>query len=233
MTLLARSDSSARGHQGFTLIEVLIGLTLLAVVLTLVQGVYAGIVRSRDYIQAQTERSHAVALLLHRMADELVSALAAPGDPTRENEGIVLDKDSNLDSTLEFSALLPPVLQDGGKEKGGGIARIRYHLEKAEDGSLDLVRTDSRAAADEAGASPSNQEKQADVLLKGVSRFRVKLLGEGDTWRESSGGTESGGQEVAPRAVSIEIAWKVGKKEDGAERVLRTAVPLYGNLERP
>lgn len=211
-----------RGRQGFTLVEILLTLGLLAVVVTLVQGVYSSVLRSRDHAQEQAEKSHAAALLLGRLADELASCSPRAGDPTG---GLTLERDENLDSRLEFTTPVPALVQEEGVDEIGGAATLTYSLEAGENGARDLVRLDSRAP------SVPGSDRVGDVLLRGLSRFRVKLLREGDDWEETSG--TDGTAPKPPRAVAVEVAWKDGKAFDGPEHVLRTLVPLYGALAIP
>lgn len=226
--------SSAPGSvasHGFTLIEVLLGLALLALVVSLVQGVYSGVLRSRDVIEERTERSHAAALLFNRMADELASAVAPSEGTEGSAQGIALDEDAEGDSRFEFTAQLPEQLQTEGGEEGGGLARVTYQVEKAEDGARNLIRIDSRSTG--TGPSGSGTADEGEVLLPGISAFRARLIGEGDNWEDSLTTDAPSPSGTTARALMVELRWKEGKSGEGEERVIRTVMPIYAAPETP
>jgi hypothetical protein len=138
----------------------------------------------------------------------------------------VLEPDAEQDSRLEFTTILPALAQEEGAGPAFGevSARIGYSVEAAEDGTRQLVRSDSRAAAEGAAT-----EEPPDVVLERVTRFRVQLSPDGKTWEDTWSGQATPDTNTAPRMASIEVGWQVGKSGSKAEeRFLRTAVPIYG-----
>jgi prepilin-type N-terminal cleavage/methylation domain-containing protein len=197
--------------RGFTLLEVVLGLALLALVIGLVQGVYSGVSRSRERVSEQTAGAHAAALFLHRLADELASA-----------RGLTLDRDAAGDAELEFSTVLPLLLQEGeeGQRGGEGFVTLGYSVEDVDD-SRSLVRTDSRSAGE--GGDPASDE-----VLRHVTRFRVQVSSDGEKWHDGWEAASTAADEGAPRVVTVEVAWRDGADGKGPERSLRTMAPLYG-----
>lgn len=201
-------------RRGFTLLEVVLGLALLALVIGLVQGVYSGVSRSRQRVSEQTAGAHAAALFLHRLADELASA-----------RGLTLEQDAGGDAVLEFSTVLPRSLQEAEEGNEGsaapeGFVRLGYGVEEA-DGVRSLVRTDSRGSEEGGEAAP-------DAVLRHVVRLRIQVSADGEEWHDgwdAESGDADGG---APRAVAVEISWRDGEDGRGPERTLRTLAQLYG-----
>lgn len=204
-----------RARRGFTLIEVLLGLALLALVLSLIQGVYAGAVKSRDRARAQAEGAHRAALVLARLADELASASEGSGDAS----GFALGPAADRDARLEFTTTLPglmPEKADAAEAAAEGYARLRYEVEAGGGGTRSLLRRDSRLSEQPEG-------EDGDVVLERVTRFRVQASADGKAWDD----TWEGGAGL-PRMVSLELGWEEGDGPRPQERLLRTTVPLYG-----
>jgi prepilin-type N-terminal cleavage/methylation domain-containing protein len=211
--------------RGFTLIEVLLGLTLLAVVLGVVQGVYSGVVRSRERARVATENARAAALLLQRLADELGSAVP---------ESLQISSEGSDASTLEFTTEFPQFAQEkptSGKKTEGAFARLRYEVTNESDGTRALVR--SIGFEESSGDEPDMGTPEP--LFPGVVRFRVQWSSDAQDWRDSfaGGGTKGGPgsapQTDAPKIVRLEIAWRDGGGNE-PERILRTSAPLYRAL---
>jgi prepilin-type N-terminal cleavage/methylation domain-containing protein len=200
--------------RGFTLIEVLLSLALLALLLSVVQGVYSGVSRSRESARAATDGLRAASLILQRMADEIGSA-----DP----QTISLSEESAEFSKLEFVTELSDYAQEEATSGRpvGGLTQVLYEAAEIE-GVKTLTRQGGRLST-----TGDAELRDPDPLLRGVSRFRVKVSPDAKAWRESwepGGGT--GSDAYLPRIASIEIGWREGGPE-GLERVLRTSAALY------
>jgi hypothetical protein len=191
--------------------------------------VYAGVTRSRDRAREQTEGAHAAALVLQRMADELASSSPEAAGGSDTGAGLVLEPDAEQDSHLEFTTILPALAQEEGAGPAFGevSARIGYSVETAEDGTRQLVRSDSRITA-----TGGRAEEPPDVVLEKVTRFRVQLSPDGKSWEDTWTGQATSNKDTAPRMAAIEVGWQVGESRGKAqERFLRTAVPIYGTVQ--
>ncbi len=208
--------------RGFTLLEVLLALGLLALVLTLVQGSYSGASRSRHLSGTRTREIHAAAFVLDRIAGELSSAFLSTVTPERALASrFVAGVDSDGWSSVAFATRLPalPGVLPGGE------AELGYFVEKDEDGVPWLRRRESRDLdGDPEGGVPY-------AVLGRVMRFEVSCY-DGAEWLESWDSREREEEPRLPLAVSVRIGW--GDEEAGeetGETVLTTSTPLY--LARP
>lgn len=210
-------------RKGFTLLEVLLGLGLLALILSLVQGSYSGAARSRILSGTQTREAHAAAFVLDRVAGELSSAFLSAVTPERAlSSRFVAGVDSDGWSSVAFATRLPalPGVLPGGE------AEVGYFVEKDDDGVPLLRRRESRDLdGDPEGGTPY-------AVLGRITRFEVTCY-DGAEWVESWDSREREQEPRLPLAVSIRLGWGDGGEEDGEakETVLTTSTPLY--LARP
>lgn len=220
-------------RRGFTLIEVILALALLALVLSLVQGAYTGAVKSRNRSGEETARVHEAALLLDRMVLELAGAFSSPSRTS--GTGLAVKRDSDGNSSLYFTTVLPPL---PAANRPGGEVVLRYRLEPDEDRVVQLARYESQKVGErlqDEGSSRVDRDdpsQRVDRFVREPTRFRVQCLSDvqgGSQWSEEWDSTQRLGQSVLPVAVRIEIGWRVGEKE---ERVLRTAAPVYGSAKK-
>lgn len=213
--------------RGFTLIEVILALVLLALLLSLVQGAYTGAARSQERVRAETEEAHRAGIVLQRLTSELSMAFFAPDrkSPTGEyTSGLLLDVDDDGNSALSFSTRVPAV----PGFSPGGDAEVGYALERDEEDALHLLRREtSQLDGDlEEGGVPF-------TVFEDVTRFEVRCY-DGEDWVATWDSWEREGPRYLPLAVSVEVAWGGGEQgvdEEAQERVYRTSTPVYGARE--
>ncbi len=203
---------------GFTLVELLLALALLALVAGLVQGTYTGAVRSRDRASAETARLHAAAVALDRLADELAGAFVS--ESRGEVTGLAVTPDAEGNTVLVFTSRPVPI----PGVRAGGPAEIAYFVETGDDGVPRLYRREDPDPDEDwdEGGDPF-------PVLEGVDRFAVRCF-DGEGWKDEWDSRGREGDPVLPLAVSVEVAWKEG---EGPERVLRTATPIYAEAKAP
>ena len=212
------TDHRSRKH-GFTLLEVLLALGMLALVISLIQGVFSGTTRSRRASREATQETHAAAFVLHRLADELAMAYL---DPSRtEATGLLVDTDSDEVSSVVFTTRVPPV----SGFSSGGDAEMAYFVEGDGEGGLVLRR---RESADLDGDLAYGGEPY--TLIKGLARFTVESY-DGEQWLTGWDSAERVDPPLLPLMARITIAWLGPDGE--TERVYRTATPIYAAMEHP
>lgn len=202
------------GEAGFTLIEILVGLSILALLVSMIQGIYASAARNREAADAKTATVHAASSVMARMADELGAAFVSKARADRTYFHVtVADKGR---STLEFATLMPPV----HGLRAGGETRVRYEASaaaKEEGGGVVLKRTE----VDDLGKE-LDREGATYEMLKGVTRFTVEAF-DGKEWLEEWRDADSADPKL-PLAIKIEVAWNEGE----AERTFETSATIYG-----
>jgi len=206
--------TSGGARRGFTLIEVMVALTLLALVITLVQGAYSGALRSKERMGRDTERVHLAAVVLDRLVREL--SMAFESIDRRQATGLVVSTDLDGLSTLSFTTRVPPI----GGRTAGGDAEVGYALEEADDGT-DLVRREATRLDGDLleGGIPL-------ALVTGLTAFRVQCY-DGEEWQEDWDSRERPDLPHLPLAVAVELVWTDGEGDDATEAVFRTSTPVY------
>lgn len=164
-----------QGQAGFTLLEILVGISILAIVVVVQVAPFQQTIESRDRAEAAVRGTAASRLALLRLTEELEAALVPGGDDPafalREN---ILDQRS---SELLFATTGARRVQTGPRDP---VERVRYALERDPDDSrrLHLIKQQLPSIAAE-GVEPVRI-----VVLEDVTAFEVEALSV-DGWTTS------------------------------------------------
>jgi len=193
-------------QQGFTLIEVLVALALMAL-LSLISW------RALDTVERSSERLHASTddtLALVRVLGQIES------DIGRHAGDDVLPSGMRWDPSAPAGALLPPgirwhdpVLSLVRSAQGGAWQQVAWGKE---NGTL------RRAAGPAVRTLPLPEARTSEVMLEHVSVFAVRawIPGQGWTLPESNGRQRS--------ATGLEIV--IGRQRDGHDEIYRKVMQL-------
>ncbi|EAT14377.1 type II secretion system protein GspJ [Desulfuromonas acetoxidans] len=120
--LLTRSCSTDRTEGGFTLIEVLVAITLLSLVLTAVYGVFTTLSATEKRLHSDSEAYHQARIIFDRLGREIRTCyLNTDNDRSAFDSG----EDSLGQPYLAFSST--SALTTG--DSPGGVTQVRYELE--------------------------------------------------------------------------------------------------------
>lgn len=160
---------------GFTLLEILLALSVLSVVLLLLLSSFTGAVRVRETLSSRSREFRQVRIVLDRVGTDLMSAFATTA---REESALSLREDqlSGLPAaTLTFTAFQLPDGDAG--HPPAEIVKIRYFPRIGADGvTLELHR--------EQADLPFIVNKiplRESAVAKGLRGFRVELH-DGSAW---------------------------------------------------
>jgi len=119
------SNNSSRAISGFTLIEILLAITLLGIVTTALYGSYFTVTRARERATQGIESRRELGATLDLIRREVAATLYRPAD--KRLHLVVEDRDlfGKPSSTLEFTTLMPA---SAGSRKESGIALVRYQM---------------------------------------------------------------------------------------------------------
>jgi prepilin-type N-terminal cleavage/methylation domain-containing protein len=212
---VSRRHEIAQG--GFTLLELLVALAIAGILVLAQVAPFQRAIAARDRAEATLERTTAARVTLQRIAEELTSAVAVPGD-----RFAVADRTFDIPaSDLRFATTSARRLRAGPQDP---IEQILYRLEPPARGEIGgrLVKEQLPSVAAE-GAAPAEA-----VVLEGVAAFRVRVLpGVGQPWTETWQGGDGGNREDLPRAVEVELALVEGDEPPVPFHIAVT-LPLSG-----
>jgi general secretion pathway protein J len=164
-----------KSQQGFTLIEVMVAIMLMALVSVIAWRGLDSVTRADQHLQASTEQTEGLLRALNQMQRDISLRasveLAVPG--TAKDEGLAAVTVRSSDSKgfrLEVIRSAPAT--------GDGLQRVRWWL-----------KGDSlyRAAAPARDRFPLPAAKDGVVVLAGVSDVQVRVWDKDKGWRQLSG----------------------------------------------
>jgi type II secretory pathway pseudopilin PulG len=160
---------------GFTLLEILLGLSMLSVILLLLLSAFTGAARVRETLSARSRGFRQVRLVLDRVGTDLMGAFATSA---RAESALSLREDQlsgMTAATLTFTAFQLPDGDIG--HPPAEIVKIRYFPRIGADGvTLDLHREQSDLPF--IGNKIASRES---TVAEGLRGFRVELY-DGTTW---------------------------------------------------
>jgi general secretion pathway protein J len=198
-----------RPQQGFTLIEILVAVSISSILLVSIYGVFTAMSNAKIRVETEGEAYHQARVIFDRIGREIRSSYVDPNklEETRMRGGID-------DRGIPFLALAT----NAGTPRQGrvsGSALIRYELRQEADdtaGKASLFRSEG---SDLVEGEPATTYRMA----RGIETLRVRFLGDGewlDEWPPDIGSAE-------PRAVEVTLSMVI----DG------TPVPFRSAFEVP
>lgn len=190
---MGRSARPARAPFGFTLIELMVAIAVLALVAVLGWRGLDGIIRSRVTLTAQLERSRGMQLAFAQMQSDL-EHLARPD---------LLHQRKNLVAANDRLTLVRTVVADNE------AIRMQVVAYRITDGVLsrrETIATRDLTVLDASWqATLGDTDNSASVVLQGdVAAMTVKLW-EGMNWRDATGDSVSAGLSVASSASTLVV----------------------------
>jgi general secretion pathway protein J len=173
-------SSSERRHSGtsngFTLVEILVAISIIAILMSSIYGIFTSISTTKDRLDTDSEAYHRARVIFDRLGREIRGAYYTP-----KNDATLFRGGETSDGTifLELSTTAVSPLSS----EGTGFALVRYTLEEdreADDGSKVMLRSE-RALLTQTEA---REEPTAMRLAPGISAFSVRFYADA-AWHES------------------------------------------------
>lgn len=179
------SERCACSARGFTLVEVLVAISILAIVLTSVYGIFSSVSTARGRLDADSADYHRARVIFDRLGRELRGAYFAPNFTSLTFVGEAAG-DGNLNELELTTTAVSPLSQTGS-----GIARVRYRLVRdREDPENRLVLLRSEQPA----YQPVSEVSDGDMmrLAAGIENLTIRYYANGQ-WQAGWDGRTSGG----------------------------------------
>lgn len=191
-------------ESGFTLIEIMVAVTILAIIATVAFTVVFGAVKRSRHIDRQLELYTEAANIVGLISEDLRSAFV--------QEGVVpfmvgVDGFKGENQADGISLLTTAVIPVSPNIPAGGVGEVEYFVQESENGPLILMRreqTPARMPYDSGGESIEITDHLKSLNLK---------YSDGDNWydgwdTESTAPYEKG---KLPKQVSIELVLEDGE----------------------
>jgi type II secretion system protein J len=180
-------------EHGFTMIEVLVSVAILAAMATLIWGSFAMTARGQRRVEATEDRYHGIRLSMNRLAREISMAYLSKNDvpgAVTPRTLFVSQRNHRVDD-LMFSGLSHLAMRADAKESDQSVVRYFGAPDPANRSRTNLMRRESRRL----GGQRVGETGPADVLLEDVTSLHFEYFDEAQNeWRESWNTTSADGQ---------------------------------------
>lgn len=201
-----------KGNDGFTLIEILVAIAIIAILLSTVYGIFTAVSNARQRLETEGETYQLARVIFMRMGRELQSVYYAKTNSRTEFTG-GLTGDGQPYLELSTAASSP----QGGELTG--IAAVRYELQtdpespSGDEQTQELMRTEVPLyEAPDPNAKPYR-------LARGIGQLTFRFYQKGK-WQQSWNARNDGG---LPEMVEVTLVMGTGKN----------AVPFRSTFELP
>ena len=206
-----------REDRGFTLLEIMMAMTIVAIIATLVWASFGRLLHASSDIQRRDEFWHGVRLAMNRMAREVGAAFVSDNyDPNRYSKDDPEDRptffvieDGGEHDALHFTAFVARRLYRD--EKVSDQAIVSYTLDRDDEGRTHLYRRQKNIIDED-----WDRGGERAILLEDVEAFDVQWWDPDDEDWESSWDTRDRDQhDRLPSRVRIRVRVK---EPDGREQ---------------
>jgi general secretion pathway protein J len=220
-----RADLSA---QGFTLMEVLVSMAIIAGMMTLIWGSFSLTVRSKRRVEEIEARYHQIRLAMNRMAREISMAYLSKNDHPgaqamqKPRTKFIAQRNSKVDE-LSFSSLAHVPLRENAKECDQSLI-MYYAAPDPEDRSMtNLMRRETRRLLD---PQQSEEDAPAYIMLEDIEELHFEFFDEqNNEWREDWSTISLDGQpERLPSKIRISL---IMRDEMDRETTYVTATRIF------
>ncbi|MFM8411701.1 MAG: type II secretion system protein GspJ [Alphaproteobacteria bacterium] len=192
-----------RGESGLTLLEVMVALSIAAIIAIAQAAPFRRAIAARDRAEEALEQTTSARIALDRIAEELTGATAVKGRRFAVADR-TLDRPS---SELTFATGAAHRLGAGPRDP---VEVVRYRLVPDASGR----RTGRLVKEQVASVAPESAPPAQAVVLEGVTSFQVRVLpSQSPDWSPTWTGGDTGKSEDLPRAVEVEIGVDEGDVE--------------------
>lgn len=203
----------AKDQRGFTLLELLISISILGILFAAQVGPFQQTIASRDAAETQIEKTAAARTTLVRLAEELTGAI--PEDAEAGRFALVDRSFDYPSSELRFATTAARRMRG---DRIDPVSFVHYRVEQSPWDPTDRVLVKEQLPS---VAAPGVEPASA-IILEGVHGFEVEALPGGSrAWTPSWTAEDS--REKLPRALRLAIALR---DETGNPDVYRMTVTL-------
>lgn len=184
----------SRREHGFTLVEILVAISIGAILLTTIYGVFSSVSGARDRLEAVGEEYHQARVLYDRLASELRSGYFNTGS---KQTRLVGGNNTQGYPFLEFSTTLSTPIFGG---RPGGVSLVRYEQMEMER-EIRLYRNEWPLLSTQADRKPQ-------LLIIGLKSFALRYY-DGSDWQEEWDSRQRG---ALPKMIELTVEVEVDEQ---------------------
>ncbi len=214
---------------GFTLLEVVVAITIFGLVISLVYVLYGSVTSIVTAVEEQASRDVSAKIILDRLFDDLSGAYMG-------EQGYVAGGEANSFSREEpiLAATTTAHLRLNPDAPPVDVTLVRYYLREQRDSeTFSLLRSDTPMVSDL--ESSLSQEQQQHLLSDEVVELIILYIGhDGEEYKEWNSvddfDAEQDVHERYPRAYKISLTLGTGGDDQEASARYRTSVSISADL---
>jgi prepilin-type N-terminal cleavage/methylation domain-containing protein len=199
-----RAQSRRHAQEGFTLIEIMLALALMALLTSILWGTFAQTAKVKQRIEQSQDRTHTVRVALMRMSREIEMAfMTAETSGTQERRTMFSGTSHNNFDELRFSWFGHQRMRADAAE--GDTALITYFSQPDPDdpNRTNLMRRETRRLE---AKDPKLMPGETYILCPAVSRLKFAYYDyKQKDWREEWDTTTADGLQYMPTQVRIAL----------------------------
>lgn len=177
---------------GFTLLELLVGISILAIIVVTQVAPFQQTIETRDRAEASVQTASAVRIALLRISEELTGALALQDE---RGQFALLDRTFDQPtSELRFATTGARRVQGGLRDP---VDVVRYYIERDPDRPNNLLLMKQQIPS----VAAPGVEPVTMVVLENVRSFQAEAVRQGSGWQTQIEPTSE-----LPRAVRLTLA---------------------------
>ena len=213
-----------RAQGGFTLIEVLIAISILVLMMVIAWGTATQTMRAKKHFGAQQDRYREARAAMSRMVSDLEMAYLSSNEDRMMNETrtFFLGESSSDIDTLRFSTFSHQRLYADANESDQTVVLYYSAPDRDDHSKTNLMRRENRRMGNE---KPESLPGDADVLFSGVSKLKFFYFDvRNNEWKDEWKTTSPEHQNKMPDRVKIQLSFL---DDDGKEITLSTQAKVH------
>jgi general secretion pathway protein J len=198
--------SRRRAQAGFTLLEVMIAMAILAFMMSMAWYTVNTTARAKDRVEARQLRNHEIRVAMEQLVRDIESAYISANENQNapEQRTHFIGKSHGTVDELRFSSLGHRVLWANANESSQTLISYSAESDRKNPGTTNLIRREARRLTDEQW---EREPAELDILLRDVSKVRFEYYDWKDQeWKDTWDSTKADAQRGRlPLRVKIEV----------------------------
>lgn len=211
-------------QSGFTLMEVMVSMAIIAGMVTLIWGSFSISSRTKKKVEEIEERYHQIRLAMNRMAREISMAYLSKNDQmgTTNPRTLFVSQQSSSVDELMFSNMAHLRMEEDAKESDQCVIRYYPAADPENRSQTNLMRRESRRLGDQ----KPGEEGPAYIMLEDVEELHFEFFDvAAHEWKEIWNTRSADGQpDRLPSKVRVKLTVK---NERNKEVTFVTATRIF------